>query len=140
MRGIAQAHGLHGAEAEGVAAAAGEDFDGQAALEVVELLPLLGFGGFGGEQRVEEAVVLGAVHGAVDVVGGALVPAGGHVDAVHIDGVGIDDGGDGVVEGQVAGAGDALDLGAQGVGGERAGGENGAGFVPSSSWIESRGL
>ena len=36
---IAQADGLHGAEAEGVAAAAGGLFDGQAAFEVVELFP-----------------------------------------------------------------------------------------------------
>ncbi len=126
VRGIAQADGLHGAEAQGVAAAAGEDLDGQAAFEVVELLPFLGFGGLGGEQGVEEAVVLGAVHGAVDVVGGALVPAGGEVDALHVDGFGIDDGGDGIVEGQVPGAGDALDLLAERVGGERAGGEDGA--------------
>ena len=123
---IAQANGLHGTEAEGVAAAAGQHFDGQAAFEIVELLPFLGFGGFGGEQRVEKAVELLAVHGAVDVVGSAFVPAGGHVDAIHVDGFGIDDGGDGVVEGEVAGAGEALDLAAEGVGGERAGGEDGA--------------
>ena len=107
---IAQADGLHGAEAQRVAAAAGEHLDGQAAFEVVELLPLFGFGGFGGEQGIEEAVVLLAVHGAVDVVGGALVPARGEVDALHVDGFGIDDGRDGIVERQVVGAGDALDL------------------------------
>jgi len=38
--GIAQAYGLHGAEAEGVAAAAGQHFDGQAAFKVVQVLPL----------------------------------------------------------------------------------------------------
>ena len=99
---IAQAHRLHGAEAQRIAAAAGKHFDRQAALKVIQLLPLLGFGGFGCKQRIQKAVELLAVHGAVDVVGGALIPAGGHVDAIHVDGFGIDDGRDGIVEGQVA--------------------------------------
>ena len=73
---------------------------------------------------LEKAVELFAVHGAVDVVGGALVPAGGHVDAVHVDGFGFDDGRDGVVEGQVSGAGEALDLTAKSVGGKGAGSED----------------
>ena len=38
---IAQAHRLHGAEAQRVAAAAGQHLDGQAAFEIVQLLPLL---------------------------------------------------------------------------------------------------
>src|ERR1035438_4269200 len=70
--GIAQADWLHGAEAEGVAASPGEDLDGQAAFEVLQLLPLFGLGGLGGQQRIEKTVELLAVHGAVDVVGGAL--------------------------------------------------------------------
>ncbi len=62
--GVGEADGLHGAEAEGVAAAAGGLLDGQAALEVVqfsgragvgELLPVLGFDLFGGDEGVEEA-------------------------------------------------------------------------------------
>ena len=51
---VAQADGLHGAEAQGVAAAAREHFNGQAALEVFELLPLFALGGLGGDERVEK--------------------------------------------------------------------------------------
>ena len=56
-------------------------------------------------------VVLFFGEGAVDVVGGAFVVAGGEVDLVHVDGGGVDDGGDGVVEGEVVGAGEALEFG-----------------------------
>jgi len=70
---VAKADRLHGAEAEGVAAPPGQHFNGQAALEVIQLFPFLGLGGFGLQQRIEEAVELGSVHGAVDVVGRALV-------------------------------------------------------------------
>ena len=63
--------------------------------------------------------------GAVDVVGGAFVVAGGEEDAVHVDGGGVDDGGDGVVEGEVVGAGETLQFGGKRGAGERAGGEDG---------------
>src|ERR1700732_2889502 len=76
-------------------------------------LPGFGFDRFGGGEGVEEAVVLFFGEGAVDVVGGALVVAGGEVDLVHVDGGGIDDGGDGVVEGEVVGTGEALKFGSQ---------------------------
>ena len=89
---IAEAHGFHGAEPQGVSATARKNLDGQAALEVVELFPFLALGRLGGEKRIEEAVVFLAIHGAVDVVGGALVPARSKVDAAHVDGLGIDDG------------------------------------------------
>ncbi len=59
-------------------------------------------------------VVLFFGEGAVDVVGGAFVVAGGEVDLVHVDGGGVDDGGDGVVEGEVVGAGEALEFGGEG--------------------------
>ena len=83
--------------------------------EVFKLFPLFGLGGLGREQRIVEAVVLGAVHGAVDVVRRSLVPARGKVNAIHVDGFGVDDGRDGIVKRQVAGARDALDLRAQSV-------------------------
>ena len=38
---IAETDGLHRAEAQGIAAAAGEDLDGQAAFKVIELFPFL---------------------------------------------------------------------------------------------------
>jgi hypothetical protein len=75
-----------------------------------DLFPLFGGDGLGGGEGLEEDFVLFLGEGAVDVVGGALVPAGGEVDLVHVDGAGVDDGGDGVVEGEVAGASDALEL------------------------------
>jgi len=50
------------------------------------------------------------VKGQLDVVGGAFVVAGGEEDAVHVDGGGVDDGGDGVVEGEVAGAGGVAEV------------------------------
>ena len=62
------------------------------------------------DQGFVEAVVLVPGHGAIDVVGGALVPASGHVDAIAVDGFGVDDGADGVVEGEVVGAGEPGDL------------------------------
>ena len=139
--GVGEADRLHGAEAEGVAAAAGGLFDGQTAFEVVQLqvvsfrlqvggvggdgLPGLYGDGFGGGEGVEEAVVLLLGEGAVDVVGGAFVVAGCEVDAVHVDGGGIDDGRDGVVKGEVVGAGEALKFGGERGRGERAGGEDG---------------
>ncbi len=60
---IAQAHRLHRAEAQGVAAAARDLFDRQAALEVVQVLPVLGVDRLRLEQRVEKAVVLFRVIG-----------------------------------------------------------------------------
>ena len=65
---------------------------------------------FGGGEGFDEGFVLFFGEGAVDVVGSALVPAGGEVDAVHVDGGGVDDGGDAVVEGKMVGAGEALEL------------------------------
>ena len=121
---IAQAHRLHGAKAQRVASAPGQHFDGQASLEIVQLLPLLCLGCLSGQQGIEKKVELFAIHGAVDVVGGSLVPSRSHVHAIHVDGFGFDDGRDGIVEGQLTSAGDALDFAAQRVGGERARREN----------------
>ena len=42
--------------------------------------------------RASKTIVLGAIHGAVDVVGSSLVPARGEVDTLHVDGFGVDDG------------------------------------------------
>ena len=57
---IGEADRLHGAEAQRLAAALGHHLDGQAAVEVGRGgLPLLERGLLGGEQRVEEGLVLG---------------------------------------------------------------------------------
>ena len=123
--GIAQAHGLHAAEAEGIAAAACNLFNGQAAFEVVEFLPLLGFDFVRGDERVVEGVVLLLSEGAVDVVCGTLVPTRFEVNAIHVDGAGVDDGCDGVVEGELVCAGESLQFCRECRRGERAGGEDG---------------
>src|ERR1700733_6230078 len=92
-----------------------------------DLFPGLGFDLLGGDEGVEEALVRLLGERAVDVVGAAFVVAGGEVDLVHVDGGGVDDGGDGVVEGEVLGAGEALEFGGQGGAGERAAGQDGEG-------------
>ena len=122
---IAQAYGLHGAEAQRIPAAPRQFLDRQAAFEVFQLLPFLAFDCLGGDEGIVEAVVFLFRHGAVDVIGGAFVVAGGKVDALHVDGVGFDDGADGVVKGELAAAGEPGDLGAKGGRGERSGGDDG---------------
>ena len=54
---IFQADRLHGAEAQRVAAAARDLFDGQAAFEVVQVLPIFLLDGLRGDERVIESVV-----------------------------------------------------------------------------------
>ena len=114
--------GLHRTKAKGVAAAARGFFDGETAFEVLQFLPLFGLHFFGGDKGIEEAVVLSFGEGAVDVVGGAFVPARGEVDLLHVDRGSVDDGRDGVIEGEVLRAGEALEFGSERRGCERAGG------------------
>ena len=103
---VGEADGLQRAEAEGLAAALGHDLDGEAALEIGGVaLPVLELGLLGGEQRVDEGLVLGAVHGAVEVGGAlglglALVVAGLEPGLGEVDGVEVHDRGDGVEEGE----------------------------------------
>ncbi len=79
------------------------------------------------QQFVDETLVLLAVERAVEVivgaVGGFAVARGPEGDA-GVDGLGIDDGADAVVEEQAAGAGQARDLPGQRFAGERAGGDD----------------
>ena len=74
---------------------------GQAAFEVLQLLPFLALHCFRGNQGIVETVVFLFRHGAVDVVGGAFVVAGGEVNPLHVDRIRFDDGADGVVKGQL---------------------------------------
>ena len=70
---IDQSHRLHGAEAQRLAAAPRQLFDGQAGFEIRRLVFRdMGRHALAGEQRVEEALVLLAVERAVDVVVGAV--------------------------------------------------------------------
>ena len=70
---IDQAHRLHGTEAQGFAAAPGDFFDGQAGFEERSLIFWdVGGNGFGGEQRVDEALVLFAIERAIQIIVGAV--------------------------------------------------------------------
>src|SRR5262249_5266843 len=92
-----------------------------------DLFPFFGGNRFGSSQGFEEDFVFLFGHGTVDVVCGALVPAGGVVDLVHVDGAGVRNGRDGVVEGEVLRAGEALEFGGERGRGQGAGCEDGDG-------------
>ena len=130
---IVQAHRLHGTEAQRVAAAARDLLDRQAGLEVAGVV----FGnvrgdGVGLQQFVDEMLVLVAVERAIEIVVGAV---GGFAVArrpegdVGVDGFGIHDGADAVVEIEAAGAGEAGDLLGEGAAGERSAGDDPDGVI-----------
>ncbi len=70
---IRQAHRLHGSETQGIAAAPGDFLDRQARLEVSRMV-LLDMRGHarGGEQGVDEGLVLIFVEGAIQIVARAV--------------------------------------------------------------------
>ena len=112
--GVGQAHGLHRAVAQGLAATLCHDLDGQAAVEVSRGFALVELGLVGGQQGVDEGLVFVAVHRAVDIgllLGQrlALVIAGLFPRDRHVDRVGMHDGRDGVKERQRLGARHATD-------------------------------
>ena len=130
---VVEAHRLHGAEAQRVAAAARDLLDRQAGLEVAGVV----FGNVGGDgvglqQLVDEMLVLVAVERAVEVVVGAVggfAVARGPEGDVGIDGLGIHDGADAVVEIEAAGAGEARDLLGERTAGERPAGDDPDGVI-----------
>ncbi|MNX74228.1 hypothetical protein D3C86_1056610 [compost metagenome] len=114
---------------QGLAATFGHDLDGQAAVEVGDVLPLLELGLGAVQQGVDEGLVLGLVHRAIDVGGGVaagafLVIARLTPGDVEVDAVGVDDGGDGVEEAEALLAGHLQDGVGQGGRGQRAGGDD----------------
>jgi hypothetical protein len=128
---IGQADRLHRTVAQGLAAALGHHLDRQAAVEIGDVLPLLelGLGAF--EQGVDEGLVLGLVHGQVDIgrrvaAGAFLVVARLAPGDVHVDRLDMDDRGDGVEERQLAFARQLQDRVGQGRRGEGAGGHHDA--------------
>ncbi len=129
---VGEADRLQRAEAQGLAAALGHHLDRQAALEVGGvLLPVLELGLVGGEQRVDEGLVLVAVHRAVEVGGAlglglALVVARLEPGLGEIDGLEVDDRGDGVEEGEGGLVGQGADRLGEGRRGQRAGGDDDA--------------
>jgi hypothetical protein len=127
--GVGEAHGLHRAETQGFAAAFGHDLDRQATVEITGCLTLVKFGLVGGQKRVDEGFILVTRHRAIHVGGlfldrFALVVARLHPGHRHVDAFGIDDGGDGVEEGQSLGTSFGADRLGQGTGGQRAGGND----------------
>ncbi len=129
--GVGQADGLHGPVAQGFAAPLGHDLDGQAAVEIGDVLPVLELGLRPGQQGVDKGLVLVPVHGAVDIgrsvaAGAYLVIAGLAPADVHVHRLQRHDGRNGVEEGQLALAGQVEDCLRQGRRGERAGGDNDA--------------
>ena len=111
---VGQPHGLHRAEAQGLRPARRHHLDRQAALEPGrEGLPLLELDPVGFKQRLDKRGVAGLVERAVDVVGAAagrsrLVVAGLEPGDVEVDGIGIDDGRNGVEEGERLAPGERL--------------------------------
>ncbi len=127
--GVGEAHRLHRAKAQRFAAAFGHHLDRQAAVEIPRRLALMELGLLGRQQRVDEGLVLGLGHRAIHVGGLfldrlALVIARLHPGDGHVDALGIDDGGDGVEEGEALGAGLGPDRLCQSAGGEGAGGDD----------------
>src|ERR1022692_2739789 len=130
---IDQSHGLHGAEAQRIAAAAGEFLDRQASFEIGhgfigQICRDVGGDGLGGQQGVHERFVLRAVEGAVEVIRGAierLVVARSPESDGLIDRIGFHNRADAVVKEQAAGTGEASDFLGQRIAGQGAGGDDG---------------
>ena len=102
--GIGEAHRLHRAVTQSLASSLGHDLDRQAAVEIRRSLPFLETHRIASDQRIDEGVIIGLAHRAVDVVlassaGPYLVIARLVPADVHIDAVAVNDRGDGIEEG-----------------------------------------
>ena len=130
---VGQAHGFHGAEAQRIAAAARQFFDGQAGFEIRRAVLLdVSRHGLRFQQFIDEAVVLLAVEGAVQIVGGAIrrfSVARGPERGFHVHRIGFDDGADAVIEEQPVSPGQPGDLLGERIAGERAGGDDDDGVL-----------
>ena len=87
-------------------------------------LPLAKLGLLARQQPRVESNVLLFRHRAIDVVLATLVPASGHPRDVHVDGVPVDDRGDGIEERQRFRAGRRADAVGESCGGEWPGGDD----------------
>ena len=126
---VGQAHRLHRPVPQRLRAALGHDLDRQAAVEIGRAFPFLEFGLLAVEQRLDEGLILGLVHRAVDVVlaGAArpdLVVARLEPADIHVDRIEMDDRRDGVEEGERVGAGFLCDCVSQRRRRQRAGGDD----------------
>ena len=105
---IAQPHRLHRPKAQRIAPPRRQHFDRQTALKIVELLPLFALRRLRRQQRIEKAVILRAIHRAVDVVRRALVPSRRKIHPLHVDRLRIHNRRNRIVKRQVPRAGDPL--------------------------------
>ena len=97
--GVDEPNRLHGAVARGVQARAGHLLHGLAGAEEVALLEVLGHDAPGAHELGDEGLVLGLVHGTVEVVARAgLLVAGLREGDRAVDGLRVDDGCRGVEE------------------------------------------
>jgi len=113
---IHQAHGLHGAEAQSLAAAADQLLHGQAGFEAGNVAGDVRLMALRFEQGVDEAFILGPVERTVEVIAGGvdgLAIAGGTEHDGEVNRAGVDDGADAVEEVEPLGTGQPRDLGRQ---------------------------
>ena len=132
IEGVIQPHALHRAIAQRFHPAFRHHFDRHAAIEIGRVLfPLLEFGLFAFHQPLVKGEILLLRHRAVDVIAalvrsiGALVPARLDPALAHVDGVAVDDRGDGIEKRQPFSPGGLHDAGSQRLCGQRAGRDNG---------------
>ena len=122
---IPQAPGFQGPVAQGLLPPAGHDLHRHTALKDMLVLKAVDLRLLGGAQLGPEGQVLLLGHGAVDIVGGALVVPGGKEGAVHIHALKGDQGGGGVKEVEVMALREELPDGLrQRGGGQRPGGHD----------------
>ena len=104
-RWVGQTHGLQGAETQGIGSRARHLLDGLAGGKQLAALEIAHDRSLGGEKLGDETLIGVAGERRVQVVGWrALVVAGLLEDARAVDGIGLDDGGGGIVEGKAFGA------------------------------------
>ncbi len=123
---IRQADRLHRPVAQRVASPLGHDLDGKATFEIGRGLEVLERRLLGGEERVDEGLVLSLVERTVDVVGAAAAGPGFVVARlapahVHVDRLEMNDRRDRIEEGELRLAGERLDRACQRGRGEGAG-------------------
>ena len=139
---IGQPHRLHRAEAQRVAAAPRDLLDRQAGFEVAGVvLGDVGGDAGGGQQFVDEALVLLAVERAIEIVVrivGGLAVARGPERYRGIDRLRVHDRADAVVEVQARGSGEPPDFFGQRAGSERSAGHDPDRRPPSSAVTSSR--
>src|SRR3546814_8292521 len=103
---MGETYDLPRSEEEGCGAARGHHLERNTAFEIGRVLfPILEVGLVAVDEALDKGVILLLVHRAVDIILAVadrtdLVPAARHPCDVHVDALAVDDGGDGVEEGE----------------------------------------